>query len=74
MDIKLSKVMKILNQDEETTRKMLNKVGADLDEQASDPNIILSREEIAALATEQENTREGQLLSALLKRPPGVGT
>ena len=74
MDNKLSKVMKILNQDEETTRKMLNKVGADLDEQASDPNIILSREEIAALATEQGNTRKGQLLSALLKRPPGVGT
>ena len=74
MDIKLSEVMNILNQDEETTRKMLNKAGADLDEQASDPNISLSREEIASLATEQGNTREGQLLSALLKRPPGVGT
>ena len=74
MNIKLSEVMKILDQDEETTHKMLNKVGADLDEQASDPNIVLSKEEIASLATEQGSTREGQLLSALLKRPPGVGT
>jgi len=43
---------------------MLYKAGADLDEQASDPNIALSREEFTSLATDQGDTREGPLLSA----------
>ncbi len=59
MEIKLSEIMKILHQDEATTRKMLNQAGADLDEQANDPNITLSREEIASLATAKGQYAQG---------------
>ena len=73
MEFKLSELLKILNLDEQATHKLLNKVGLDLEEKLNDPNSTLTREEVAAMATDLGDTREGQLISELLKRPPSVG-
>ena len=73
MDFKLSDLMELLQLDETTDRKMLKAAGSDLDERAHNPNVSITQEEVAALASDMSDTRQGRLLANLLKQPPKSG-
>ena len=73
MDFRLSDLMELLQLDETTTRKMLKDAGSNLDERAHNPNVNISQEEVAALASDMGDTRQGRLLANFLKQPPKSG-
>lgn len=63
---KISEIMKALKLNEPTVRRLLVDAGAPIAELDQDPNEIVLRQDVLALAFDRLDTREGRLLSKLL--------
>ncbi len=60
-------IVNCLKLDETTVRKLLIDAGVELDENAINPNEVISRTDLVSLWYDRAETREGRLLSKLLE-------